>query len=247
MFEIIPAIDLLDGQVVRLHKGDYSQKKVYSDDPVAFARGFIDAGAKWIHIVDLNAARSGDRSVNGPVLTSIASAIHGRASIQTGGGIRDREAIEASLALGVSRVIIGTKAATSPDDIGRFLSEFGAEQILVGADVSDGRIKIQGWEKDGGYEMFDFFRMIEDLGVKQIVLTNIASDGTLEGVSLPFYERAVSSCGLNIIISGGVAGFDDVSRVADWNHPRITGMIVGKAYYEGRIDLTLAIQRAGVL
>lgn len=247
MFEIIPAIDLLDKQVVRLHKGAYDARKVYSDDPPAFAEAFLDAGANWIHVVDLNAARSGKRAENAAILAAISERAKGRARVQTGGGIRSKEDIEACLDLGISRVIIGTKAARNPEELGSYVRSFGAERVLAGVDVSLGRVRVQGWEEDGGYDMNEFFRILEDQGIQQIVLTNIISDGTLEGVSIPFYKDAVSNTKLQIIVSGGVAGMSDVENLATWNHGAISGMIVGKAYYEGRIDLKGAIQRARAL
>ncbi|MBL8021088.1 MAG: 1-(5-phosphoribosyl)-5-[(5-phosphoribosylamino)methylideneamino] imidazole-4-carboxamide isomerase [Leptospirales bacterium] len=244
MFEIIPAIDLLDRQVVRLHKGKYEDKKVYSDNPPLFAESFLDAGANWIHVVDLNAARSGKRDENAEILASIVDRAKGRARVQTGGGIRSQADIEACLALGVSRVIIGTKAARNPEELGSYVRSFGADRVLAGVDVSLGRVRVQGWEEDGGYGTEEFFKILEDQGIGEIVLTNIISDGTLEGVSIPFYQDAVSKTRLRVIVSGGVAGMSDVENLARWNHRAISGMIVGKAYYEGRIDLAEAIQRA---
>ncbi|MCE9598519.1 MAG: 1-(5-phosphoribosyl)-5-[(5-phosphoribosylamino)methylideneamino]imidazole-4-carboxamide isomerase [Spirochaetia bacterium] len=244
MFEIIPAIDLLDRQVVRLHKGAYEDKKLYSDDPPVFAEEFLDAGAKWIHVVDLNAARTGKRDQNASILTAIAERAKGRARVQTGGGIRSRQDVESCLELGIARVIIGTKAARNPDELGSYVRSFGAERVLAGVDVAGGRVRVQGWEEDGGHSMDEFFKILEDQGIQEIVLTNIISDGTLEGVSIPFYKDAVSKTNLKIIVSGGVSGMSDVENLATWNHAKISGMIVGKAYYEGRISLALAIQRA---
>ncbi len=243
MFEIIPAIDLLDGQVVRLHKGDYDQKKVYSNDPPAFAREFVSAGARWIHVVDLNSARNGERSVNRSVLRDIVQA-SGDARLQTGGGIRSGADIEEVLSLGISRVILGTRAARSPGDIAGWISNFGADKIVIGVDVAGDRIRVQGWEEDGGYSTSDFLALLESAGARLIVATNISSDGTLEGVDLEFYKRITDASRLEFVVSGGVAGIQDVVNLKQWNHPQIHGMIVGKAYYEGRMDLVEAVRLA---
>ncbi len=243
MFEIIPAIDLLNRQVVRLHKGSYSDPVIYSDDPPAFARQFVQAGARRIHVVDLNAARNGERSANREILRSIVETA-GTARVQTGGGIRSSADIREVLSLGVDRVILGTRAAKNPGEIAGWISEFGADRIVIGVDADGGRIRVQGWEEDGGFSLVEFLRVLEEAGVRLIVATNIAADGTLSGVSLDFYKEIVENSKLSVIVSGGVAGMDDVRRLVSWNHPQLAGMIVGKAYYEKKIDLREALDAA---
>jgi phosphoribosylformimino-5-aminoimidazole carboxamide ribotide isomerase len=243
-FDIIPAIDLFDREAVRLHKGSYEEKTVYSKEPEKLARTFVSAGCKRIHVVDLNAARTGDRGVNAGILGTIVDAARG-ARVQTGGGIRDARAVEECLALGVDRVILGTKAAKNPDTIAGFVRQFGADKIVIGVDARDGRIMVQGWEEDSGHSMAEFLKLLESAGVRTIVATNIASDGTLSGVSLDFYREILRECTLEVIVSGGVSGLSDVDAIAAMNESRVCGMIVGKAWYEGRIELSEAVKRAG--
>lgn len=243
-FDIIPAIDLFDRCAVRLHKGSYEEKTIYSSEPEKLAETFVQSGCSRVHVVDLNAARSGERSVNAGILRSIIQAA-GRARVQCGGGIRDAAAIEEVLSLGAARVILGTKAARNPETIADFIRQFGAEKIVIGVDARDGRIMVQGWEEDSGHSMSGFLKLLESAGVRTIVATNIASDGTLSGVSLPFYREIFRECALDVIVSGGVSGLADVDALCALNEKKIAGMIVGKAYYENRIDLALAVQRAG--
>ena len=191
-----------------------------------------------------DAARSGERSVNAGILQKIIQA-SGSARVQCGGGIRDAFTIDEVLRLGADRVILGTKAARNPETIASFIRQFGADKIVIGVDARDGRIMVQGWEEDSGHSMSGFLKLLESLGVRTIVATNIASDGTLSGVSLDFYREIFRECGLSVIVSGGVSGLADVDALSALNEERIAGMIVGKAYYEGRIDLGEAVRRAG--
>lgn len=241
--DIIPAIDLYNREAVRLHKGSYEEKTVYSTQPQNLAQSFLESGCSRLHVVDLNAARTGERHVNAGILKSIVEAA-GSARVQTGGGIRDARAVEECLLLGIDRVILGTKAARNPETIAEFVRQFGPEKIVIGVDARDGRIMVQGWEEDSGHSMAGFLKLLESAGVRTIVATNIASDGTLSGVSLGFYQEILRECSLEVIVSGGVSGLSDVDAVRAMNDRRISGMIVGKAWYEGRIDLAEAIKRA---
>jgi len=227
---IIPAIDLQNGQAVRLFKGDYAQKTVYSDNPVTLAKSFEKLGAKYLHIVDLDGAKSGS-TANLETIKQIRAAV--RIPIQVGGGIRSAEAIELYLGIGVNRVILGTVAAQNPDFVKQMIEKHGAERIVVGVDVRENQVSISGWTQDSGKNYLDFVETLKQLGVQIIILTDIAKDGTLTSPNWSLYEQIK---GINVIVSGGVSCAEDVRRAR-----RHYGVIVGKALYENKVDLPVIL------
>jgi phosphoribosylformimino-5-aminoimidazole carboxamide ribotide isomerase len=235
--QVFPAIDLRGGRCVRLHKGDYANETVYGDDPVAQARAFAAAGAAWIHVVDLDAARTGE-PVNRPVIASICRAVE--VPVQVGGGVRDAAAAEALFDAGVTRVVIGTAALEHPELV-RELAPRHA--VAVGLDVNGREVAVRGWVEGSGRTLDEVAREFADAGVAAIVATQIARDGTLEGPDLDLYRELLSSSPLDIVASGGVGTLDDL-RALDAlavDERRLSGVIVGKALYEGRFTLEEAL------
>ncbi len=235
--QVIPAIDLRAGKCVRLRQGDPQQQTTYSDDPVAVAEEFAAAGAELIHVVDLDGAFSGS-SQNLEVIRSIAA--HVPIPIQVGGGIRSLEAIERILGAGVSRVILGTVAHREPELVRRACEVYG-ERIIVGIDAKNGRVAISGWQEGTDVLAYDLGLRMKRLGVRTIIFTDIARDGMLSG---PNYESLgqMLKLGVSIIASGGVSSLDDLERLAQWRDQGLVGAIVGKALYDGKIDLRQAIE-----
>ena len=237
--EIFPAIDLRDGRAVRLTQGDYDQMTVYSAQPCGVARRFIRAGARNLHIVDLDGARAGEPGFAN--LVEIEALVQqGHAFIEVGGGIRTEERILQYLALGVNRVILGTAAVENFEFTRRMAERYGAK-IAVGVDARNGMVATHGWEKTSSEEGFDFCRRLRDAGVQTVIYTDISRDGTLSGTNLEAYRELVKIEGLNIIASGGVSHIEDVRRLAGRN---LYGAIIGKAYYTGAISLKEAIEVA---
>jgi phosphoribosylformimino-5-aminoimidazole carboxamide ribotide isomerase len=233
-FEILPAIDLRGGRCVRLLQGDYARETVFSDDPAAMARRWVEAGAKRLHIVDLDGARGG-RSENLPVVRQIAAAVP--VPVQLGGGIRNREAILAALEAGVERVILGTALVTGdPDRVHALLTEFGA-RALVGVDARDGRVAIQGWTESTGRDPVEFARELEARGARRLVYTDINSDGMLGGPNLQNVRRMVEALSIPVIAAGGVSSAEDVRRLAELEPLGLEGAIIGKALYTGAVRL----------
>lgn len=226
---ILPAIDLRGGRVVRLTKGDYAREKVYNDDPVGVARGFRNDGARWLHVVDLDGAREGSPR-NADVIEALAAL-----GLQTevGGGIRDEAAICAYLERGAARVILGTVAVRDFPFVERMAAKYG-ERIAVGVDAKDGFVAVSGWAEVTGLTGVDFCRRLRDAGVRTVIYTDIGRDGCLVGANLPLYHELSSIEGLNVIASGGVSYEQDVTVLRDM---RIHGAIIGKALYEGRLEL----------
>lgn len=253
-FQVIPAIDLLDGQVVRLFQGRYEDSTVYGADPAAQARAFSAAGAELLHVVDLNAARNGDRSANQSAVASIlAAAAEMRASgrsfaVEIGGGIRDREAAEEYLTRrGVDRIILGTAAVRRPELVGELTREFSAQRIIVGVDALEGSVRVSGWEENAGLPVLEFLRDLEDRGAREVIYTDIARDGVLGGPDLDGLRQILQNTELRVIASGGVGGPGDVQKLLELRGEgdygaRLVGAISGKAIYEGRLDLSTAVQ-----
>jgi len=232
---IIPAIDLQNGEAVRLYQGDYSQKTVYSNDPAAIARGFQDMGAKYLHVVDLDGAKDGN-TVNIATIRKIRAAIS--IPIQLGGGIRNAETVAMYLdEIKIDRVILGTIAIKDPAFVQAMLAKHGAEKIVVGVDVRNGMVSTAGWREDSTVDYLEFIESLKAMGVKYIVATDIIKDGSLTSPNWEMYEKIK---GINFVVSGGVSCEADVERARGYY-----AVIVGKAYYEGRIDLKscLAISR----
>lgn len=232
---IFPAIDIIDGKAVRLYKGDYSQMTVYSNDPVSVAKDFEKAGATWIHLVDLEGAKSGTT----PNLTTISRIVREtNLFVEVGGGIRNIETVSTYLDHGVDRVILGTAAVKDPEFLKEALRFYG-EKIAVGVDLKDGKVAIKGWTEVSNEDAFDFCSKMEKLGVKTIICTDISKDGAMQGTNLSLYRELSERFSLQIIASGGVSSMSDVERLATMN---LYGAIIGKAYYTKAIDLAKAIE-----
>ena len=234
---IYPAIDLYGGKAVRLFKGDYTQMTVYSDDPVGVARDFAAAGASRIHLVDLEGARIG-KPAN---LSAIAKIIEATGLFaEVGGGIRDMETVESYLAIGVSRVILGTAAVRNPDFLKAALGKYG-EKIAVGVDLKGGFVAIKGWTETSELKAGDFFEKMQTLGVKTIICTDISRDGAMKGSNLNLYRDLSARFDIYLIASGGVSSMEDVTALAAMG---LHGAIIGKAYYVGAVDLKEAVEAA---
>ena len=234
---IYPAIDLYGGKAVRLFKGDYTQMTVYSDDPVGVARDFAAAGASRIHLVDLEGAKTG-KPAN---LSAIAKIIEATGLFaEVGGGIRDMETVESYLAIGVSRVILGTAAVRNPDFLKAALGKYG-EKIAVGVDLKGGFVAIKGWTETSERKAGDFFEKMQTLGVKTIICTDISRDGAMKGSNLNLYRDLSARFDIELIASGGVSSMEDVTALAAMG---LHGAIIGKAYYVGAVDLKEAVEAA---
>lgn len=234
--EIIPAIDLRNGRCVRLYQGDYAQETVFSDDPVGMARHWESLGASRLHIVDLDGAARGE-PVNAAVVEAIARAI--AIPIQVGGGLRTLETIEHTLALGANRVILGTAAVDDQDLVAEACRRLG-EAIVVGVDARDGMVAVRGWREGSGIVAEALVQRMASLGVRRIVYTDIARDGTLGGPNFEATAALASNSKIPIIASGGIASLDDLRRLAEIG---VEGAIVGRALYTGALDLREAIER----
>ena len=234
---IYPAIDLYGGKAVRLFKGEYSQMTVYSDNPVGVARDFAAAGASRIHLVDLEGARTG-KPANLSVIADIVKATGLFAEV--GGGIRDMKTVESYLAIGVSRVILGTAAVRNPDFLKAALGKYG-EKIAVGVDLKGGFVAIKGWTETSEIKAVDFFEKMQILGVKTIICTDISRDGAMKGTNLKLYRELSARFAIDLIASGGVSSMEDVTALAAMG---LHGAIIGKAYYVGAVDLKEAVEAA---
>lgn len=234
---LYPAIDLKDGKAVRLKKGKFDEITVYSDYPYEIAEQFEAAGAKFIHNVDLDGALRG-RSINADAIHAIVSSVS--VPVELGGGIRTLKNIEEVLDLGIARVIIGTKAAENPEFIRKAIEEFGADRIVAGIDAKNGLVAIEGWEKLSDKTAVSLALEMKDMGVKTIIYTDISKDGMLSGPNVEMTKKLSDETGLDIIASGGVSGMQDLENIAEAG---IHGCIIGKAYYEKRINLAEAVER----
>ena len=233
---LYPAIDLLDGRCVRLRQGDYEAVTRYADDPLAVAEGFRKAGAVWIHVVDLDAARIG-QAVNRTVIARIAASTGLR--VQTGGGIRSMADVEALLEAGLSRLVIGTAAVRDPAFAREALAAHPG-RIAIGIDARDGEVGVEGWTRGGGIQAVELALRMRDLGARTVVYTDIARDGMLGGVALDKTREMVDRTGLDVIASGGVGSEQDVEEVRTTG---AAGLIIGKALYEGKVDLGACLRK----
>lgn len=234
---ILPAIDLKDGQCVRLYKGDFATAHQVAQSAVETAAAFARAGAQWIHMVDLDGARSGTR-VNSVIVKAVAGASGLR--VEVGGGIRSMADLEAADAMGAARMVIGSAAVERPEFVYEAVKRYG-ERIAVGIDALDGRVRTAGWEHDSGLDAVEFARQMEFIGVKYIIFTDIATDGMLSGPSFGTLAALGQAVRCSIVASGGVTTIDDVKRLRDMG---LYAAIIGKAYYAGTIDLAEAITEA---
>lgn len=231
---ILPAIDLYEGKCVRLLKGDYNKKTVYSDFPEEIAKDFESRGATHIHIVDLEGAKNGTT----PNLETVKRIVEATSlSAEIGGGIRSTEVIEAYVNAGVDRVILGTAAVSDKVFLKEALDAFG-EKIVVGVDIKDGFVAIKGWTEKSQYRYTDFCALMEELGVKTLICTDISKDGAMQGTNTELYKSLSESFNMNIIASGGVSSLEEVKKLAALN---IYGAIIGKAYYTGAIKIEDAV------
>ena len=227
---LLPAIDLMGGEVVRLKRGLATEKTVYSSDPVAFAKKWEDSGADWLHIVDLDAAFTGEPQ-NLDAVAKICAAV--KVPCELGGGMRSEEKIQAAFDAGVSRVILGTKACQSPETIAEMCSRFGGERIAVGIDAHGGKVAVKGWTETTSTSATDLALAAQQAGAGTIIYTDIATDGMLEGPNFAELEKMLSILTCNLVASGGVSCADDLRRLNTM--PGLYGAIIGKALYDGRI------------
>ena len=234
---LIPAIDLKDGKCVRLRQGNMEDETVFSDDPVAMAERWVEAGARRIHLVDLDGAVQG-RPVNTDVIHRIVDAIPD-IPVQVGGGIRDDDTIQAYLDSGVSFVIIGTTAVTAPHFVSDVCAEFPGH-IIVGLDAKDGKVAIDGWSKLSHHDVIDMAQHFERDGVEAIIYTDISRDGMMDGVNIEATVKLAQSITIPVIASGGITNMDDVRALCEVEDEGVIGAISGRALYEGTLDLAAA-------
>lgn len=239
--DFYPAIDLLGGNCVRLYQGDYERETVYGDDPVSQAKAFEDAGAQWIHVVDLDAARSGE-PVNREVISKIARAVS--IPVQTGGGIRDEESAEAHIEGGVTRVVLGTAALEDPDLVRRLAVRF---PVAVGLDARDGHIAVRGWQETSHTALLDIVSSFEHAGVAALIVTEIGRDGTLEGPDFEGLSKVLGSTSVPVIASGGVGSLAHLRQLRrlESDYRKLQGAIVGRALYEGSFSAAQAAEACG--
>ncbi|MEA2535808.1 MAG: phosphoribosylformimino-5-aminoimidazole carboxamide ribotide isomerase [Chloroflexota bacterium] len=237
-FELLPAIDLRGGLVVRLREGDFARETVYGDDPPSVAKGFADMGASWLHVVDLDGARAGGRR-QAPVVAAIVAEVGRRLRIQVGGGLRDEASVAAVLAAGAERVVIGSAALHRPNFVANLVALHGPQRVVVALDVRAGRAVGEGWRTDAaGTPVEEALMRVTDEGVEILAVTSIERDGRLEGPALDLLGRMVELGRGRIIASGGIRSTEDVLAVRRLG---CAGAIVGRALYEGRLDLAATI------
>lgn len=235
---ILPAIDLKDQKVVRLYKGDFDTVHQVAQDPMETAKAFYAAGARYIHMVDLDGAKSGQR-VNSHIVSQVAK--ESGLKVELGGGIRTMADLEAVDAMGVTRMVIGSAAVSDPDLVKAAVGRYG-ERIAVGIDTQNGRVKTAGWVKDSGLDYLQFAKQMEQLGVRTIIFTDIDTDGALSGPSYQRLEALQKAVSCRIVASGGVSCNRDIEEL---NKMGLYGAIIGKAYYAGTIDLAQAVREGG--
>lgn len=232
MIELIPAIDIIEGKCVRLTKGDYEQKTIYNEDPVEVAKGFEKHGFKRLHVVDLDGAKS-KHIVNVEILKRIASETN--LIVDFGGGIKTDHDIETAFENGASMVTIGSIAVTQPELFASWLEKYGADRIILGADVRNGMISINGWLEDSTEELLPFLKFYIDKGVKNVLCTEISKDGMLNGPATELYKKVMLEYPqLHLIASGGVSNINDIKELERQGIPAV---VFGKAIYEGKIDI----------
>ncbi|EFK34846.1 1-(5-phosphoribosyl)-5-[(5-phosphoribosylamino)methylideneamino] imidazole-4-carboxamide isomerase [Chryseobacterium gleum] len=229
--KIIPAIDIIDGKCVRLSKGDYNTKKIYNEDPVEVAKEFESFGIQYLHLVDLDGAKS-KHIVNQKVLENIArsTSLH----IDFGGGLKTQEDIETAFNSGAKQITLGSIAVQDPEFCFGMIEKYGAEKIILGADCENRKIKTSGWLKESDHDIIDFILQYQEKGVQTAICTDIAKDGMLEGPSTALYIEILYKTSVQLVASGGISGITDVYKMKDIG---CAGTIIGKAIYEGKISL----------
>ena len=242
MIELIPAIDIINGQCVRLTKGDYNQKTVYHDSPAEVAQSFAQIGFQRLHVVDLDGAKS-KHIVNVEALQAITS--HTKLTVDFGGGIMTDADIEQAFNHGASMVTVGSIAVTQPSLFISWMKKYGAERLILGADVRNGKISINGWKEDSEEDLLPFLKKYVDAGVHNVLCTEISKDGTLQGPAIDLYKEVMSAYpDLHLIASGGVSSIDDIKAL---DAAGIPAVVFGKAIYEGRIDLNELMRKEAIL
>ncbi len=230
--ELIPAIDIIDGKCVRLTKGDYDQKKVYNENPVEVAQHFESLGFKRLHVVDLDGAKS-KHIVNDGVLRAITAATS--LVVDFGGGIKTEEDIEKAFDAGAAMVTVGSIAVTNPLLFLNWIEQYGAEKLILGADVRNGKISINGWKEDSSEDLLPFLKQYTDKGVRNVLCTEISKDGTLQGPAIDLYQQIMKAYpDMHLIASGGVSCNDDIRALETADIPAV---VFGKAFYEGKIKV----------
>lgn len=230
--ELIPAIDIIDGKCVRLTKGDYDQKKVYNENPVEVAQHFESLGFKRLHVVDLDGAKS-KHIVNDDMLRAITAATS--LVVDFGGGIKTEEDIEKAFDAGAAMVTVGSIAVTNPQLFLNWIEQYGAEKLILGADVRNGKISINGWKEDSSEDLLPFLKQYTDKGVRNVLCTEISKDGTLQGPAIDLYQQIMKAYpDMNLIASGGVSCNDDIRALETADIPAV---VFGKAFYEGKIKV----------
>ncbi|MCI8520032.1 MAG: 1-(5-phosphoribosyl)-5-[(5-phosphoribosylamino)methylideneamino]imidazole-4-carboxamide isomerase [Clostridia bacterium] len=236
---IYPAIDIKDGQCVRLFKGQFSDVTVYGDSPAEIAKKWESLGGEYIHVVDLDGALKG-HGVNAEKIKEICNSVN--VPVQTGGGIRTMEDIEAKLECGIDRVIIGTKAVADSDFVKRAVDKYG-QKIVIGIDAKDGMVAIEGWEKTSDFTAVEFAKKMVSIGVQTIVYTDIATDGTLAGPNVDAMAEMTKAVDADIIASGGIGSLEHIKSLVPTG---VEGVIVGKALYTGKVNLTEAVREVKI-
>ncbi|MCM1982482.1 1-(5-phosphoribosyl)-5-[(5-phosphoribosylamino)methylideneamino]imidazole-4-carboxamide isomerase [Lyngbya confervoides] len=239
--DVIPAIDLLEGKCVRLYQGDYQQSEVFSEDPVAMAQHWQQMGAPWLHLVDLDGAKTGEPTNLG-IIAQIAEALS--IPIQVGGGLRSRDRVAALLALGVQRAILGTVALENPDLVRSLCQEFPG-QILVGIDARHGKVATRGWLETSSTDALSLAQRMEGCGVSAIIYTDIQRDGTLSGPNLPALREMATALSIPVIASGGISSITDLLSLLSLEMEGVSGAIVGRALYTHNLNFKEALQAVG--
>jgi phosphoribosylformimino-5-aminoimidazole carboxamide ribotide isomerase len=242
---LIPAIDLKDGHCVRLQQGDMQAATTFGDDPAAMARRWLDAGARRLHLVDLNGAFAG-KPVNEGAVKAILREVGDAIPVQLGGGIRDLDTIGRYLDDGISYIIIGTAAVKNPGFLHDACSAFGGH-IIVGLDARDGRVATDGWSKLTGHEVIDLARKFQDYGIEGVIYTDIGRDGMLSGINVEATVKLAQALEIPVIASGGLSGMQDIERLCAVEHEGVEGVICGRSIYSGELDFTAAQARADEL
>ncbi|MDF2065136.1 1-(5-phosphoribosyl)-5-[(5-phosphoribosylamino)methylideneamino]imidazole-4-carboxamide isomerase [Bacillus sp. Cr_A10] len=238
--QVYPAIDMKGGKCVRLYQGDYEQETIYGDSPFDMAKNFADEGASWIHLVDLDGAKDGEK-IHANEVIRIAKELP--VSVQIGGGIRSKEDVQFYLEKGVNRVIIGSLAIAQPELVAELLEEFGGDRIVIGLDAKDGMVATHGWLETSSKSAVEVGQYFASKGAKHVIFTDIATDGTLLGPNLAANKELAQATGLSVIVSGGISSLKDLGEVAMLaKDTTVSGVITGKALYNNRFTLTEALQ-----